>query len=223
MAGQLLDNRRIIMTNKTKPIIDCTTYQGDGIENNYINDQLILSLEDVDDLALAWIVTKTFDFYSIIEENSTKVREEVTSTHPKWLWRSGGNHGNGSINITQWFHNHYDKLIHRNQFSGYLVIAVYDFEYKSFWLPGGKWSFNAKLILNGKLKWKKHYFSSSNNQYGIKYIKIFSINAINKTIRISESIEEISKNSIADYVTTNCNFSKYDKKLKKLIKTRYKK
>lgn len=229
MAGQLLDNvfnyinSRSNMKNKNEDFlkIDCTTYDPKITNIDFIDDQLELTIEDIDDLAIAWIVkiVNNEAEFLWLNKNPKETLEIITPTYPKWLWRPGGRHGAGTENITQWFHNNYNLLPKVNKYTVYLTIAVYDFPYDKWFLPGGKWSFSAELNKNGKTKWKKTLFRSSKKGVkGLQYLKIFSLSKKKKSFTISETIDENVVSIIKDEILEQYNYTKADFKKNKLIR-----
>ena len=215
---------------------DCTTYSSCKCNNNFIDDQLTLEIKDIDDLAIPWIIDankdseKPMKFYRMEEDKNFNLFDT------QWLWRDGGKHGKGSINVTQSLHHNWERYSLDNNKILYLAIAIYDFPYTQ-WVSAGKWSFDASLTLNGEKRWEKHAFGKSdidNNSYGLKYYKIFKLiidknitpsqldvekNSCHK-ITLSETIEE----NIADYISMtikeNYNYEcvedikRYDKSVK---------
>lgn len=197
-----IEGEKMEKKNKT---IDCTSYI---CSQYYFDDQLTLEINDIDDLAVAWIAnmdSNTISLLRLEEENGKSVELEDSM----WLWEKGGQHGKGKLNITQWLNNNYEKYFFDSYHSLHLVIAIYDFEYKHPILKGGKWSFDAKLTLNGIEKWNKHDFGESdtkNNIYGLKYLKIIRIilNTNNHKIILSETIEKSFEEKIFSLVR-DCN------------------
>jgi len=222
MVEQLLDNEAFMKKDLLqKPIIDCTTYDL-KFENYHIDTQLTLEITDVDDLALAWFIYEN-DLqlnYLLIQDTDIDIRDEgvVTDTYPKWLWREGAKHGSGSENITQWIHNNFDNIsLNKNKFEAYLAISIYDFPYEKFFLPGGKWSFYAKLSLDGKIIWENSIFKpSEKNCFGLQYLKIFKLKKNETILKVSESVPLIIKEKIFNYIYKNYNFCELDNKTKTL-------
>jgi hypothetical protein len=202
--------------SNTDTLLDITTYDAQKTEGRYITNQLCLNIEDVDDLAIAWIVVpqKNNDLeFFLINDNPETPLSEVTKEYPKWLWREGGNHGEGAENITQWLHNNY-RLLPPNEDKHvlYLTISIYDFRYEKWYLPGGKWSFSAQLTLDGEAIWNKTKFStSSKKEFGAKYIKIFKLSLDTNDgstyyISITESIEKTIAETIFDTILEKYNY-----------------
>jgi hypothetical protein len=195
-------------------LLDVTTYDPQKTNGNYIADQLHLNINDVDDLAVAWIVVPQQDDlkFLVINNDPEKPISEVNSEYPKWLWREGGNHGEGAENITQWLHNNYHFLPKEENFVIYLLIAIYDFPYNKWYLPGGKWSFSAQLILNGDTIWSKTKFSPSDKKdFGAKYIKVFKMyvntnSNVTQTISITETIENGISERIYNTIISKYNY-----------------
>ncbi len=208
-------------------VVDSSTSTYNDSVKNYINDKLILTIDDIDDLAIAWIVKieeNNINFFILNDKGKFDPNIKITQEIPKWLWRKGGKHGNGSENITQYFHDYHNELFSRDEkllskkFIGYLVIAVYDFPYNSKLLPGGKWSFSAKLEKNGKKIWSNSNFKPSQyNKKGLQYLKIFSLKTNKRKFIINETISEDAKIKIYKYVMKNHNYVEItkDKYLKK--------
>jgi hypothetical protein len=197
--------------NDTSTILDITTYDTQKTKGHYITSQLCLNIEDIDDLAIAWIIVPQQDNlkFLLINDHPEKPLSEVNKEYPKWLWREGGNHGEGTENITQWLHNNYHFLPNKSRFVIYLTIAIYDFPYNKWYLPGGKWSFSAQLNLNGETIWSKTKFSASDKKlYGAKYIKIFKLN-------LDTSAENIHSISITETIENNISEKIYDTILSK--------
>jgi len=197
---------------------NCTTYDTKTCGNNYIEDQLSLEIKDVDDLVIAWIVDSSLKFHRLDESKNPKLEDTV------WLWRNGGKHGKGKINITQWLHENWDKLSISNNQVLYLAIAAYDFPYNK-WASAGKWSYDASLILNGVTKWRQHNFGFSdvkNNIYGLKDSKIIKIQIQidEHSARISETIDKNMFNGIIDHIKNNYNYKSVED-LKKNKTRRY--
>lgn len=187
-------------------ILDCTTHHSPNV-TNHIDDQIHLEINDIDDLAIAWISFEDSDkdemiFYRI-EETVNNCAIPLHET--QWLWRRGGRHGSGNINITQWLHKHWEEFNLEKHNVFYLAIAMYDFEYKHWLFKGGKWSFNAQLKQNGQTIWHKYDFKKSDGVYGLKYLKIFRFE-IGEKILISEIIEENIAQKIKDRTEQECNF-----------------
>ena len=122
---------------KENLLADCTLYD-DDIKYK-ISDQLVLKIHDIDDLAIAWIATSVdnkLTLYNIEEdENGTPIPRKDT----RWLWKSGGKHGDGEINITQWILNHQNDILNTISFKEKLkkfkffhkskVLNLQNFEY----------------------------------------------------------------------------------------------
>jgi hypothetical protein len=209
------------MNNIQTHILDCTTCL-DSNTNNTIDDQLILEINDIDDLAIAWITSNTKnDTFIRIEEDKNGNMVPLDKT--QWLWRKGGQHGNGKVNITQWLLNHFEEAQLNKNDSLYLVIAVYDFKYTHPLFKGGKWSFDATLTKNGQSIWHKHDFEKSDNKneiYGLKYLKILQLQLTNKQINISETIPNQIAKDIFNTVTKKYNYVKAED-LNKEINSNY--
>ena len=153
---------------------DCTLYDNNTKYN--ITDQLILKIYDIDDLAIAWVATEKNGKITLNNLEEDKNGKAVSRENTQWLWRNGGKHGDGEINITQWILNHQNDIL-ENTSEFYLVVAIYDFPYDKF-VSAGKCSFDATLEKNSNSVWHKHDFGKSdikNKIYGLKYLKIFQI------------------------------------------------
>jgi len=208
-------------------IVDCIISPSKNSPN--IDDRIVLDIHDIDDLAIAWIFKeentgdlKEFRIEEKMEEDCKF--ETVPLKQTMWLWRDGGKHGSGSIDITQWLLNHWEKDINPKD-SLYLVIAIYDFPYDHWLFKGGKWSFNATLTKNGHIFWHKHDFGESdieNNKYGLKYLKIFHLKLKNYKdsykIEFSDIVKYEIHLKIYQKIINDYNYIKFDKKNNKFDK-----
>jgi len=190
-------------------VLDCTSYDLSKTNNDYIDDQLVISIKDIDDLAIVWITYESLEddtlvpFLRIEEDKNGKL---VPLAETEWLWRIGVKHGEAGINITQCIHNNWNKLVVDNN-PLYLIVAIYDFEYKAIILKGGKWSFDAKLKLNGKPIWEKYDFGvSEDGKYGLKYLKIIKIKILDHKLMISQSIPESTIIKIYNKIISDYNY-----------------
>ncbi len=96
------------MDNQTL-LNDCTLY--DEYIKYKITDQLILKIHDIDDLAIAWIGTFIDNKLTLHYLEEYKYGNPIPRQDTQWLWRSGGKHGDGEVNITQWILNHQNDIL----------------------------------------------------------------------------------------------------------------
>jgi hypothetical protein len=189
--------------------LDCTTCLNENIDYT-IDDQLVIEINDIDDLAIAWIVTDedTCNLTRIEEDKNGNI---VPLDQTQWLWRKGGQHGSGKINITQWLLNHWSEHFSDKDSFLYLAVGIYDFKYEHWLFKGGKWSFNATLIKNGQSIWHKYDFKesdTSNEIYGLQYLKILQLKIEDNKINISETIPQKIAENIFNTVSTKHNYIK---------------